>query len=163
MKNFKKLITVATIALTLQQTTTAYDKSADDAQPTHQGFGRFGTFFENTLTLHPGNAVNALATGDQSDTTFGWHEDEEGRIKANRARTEHNNNKFTSDELDDTINRDTQDDNKARQAGYRKNNDNQKRSSNQKRNSRQTTNQSDSHQGHWFWKKSSKNDDSSNS
>ena len=93
MKNFKKLMMLATVACIAQQSTIANNKTADDAQPTHQGVGRLGTFFENTLTLHPGNAVNALVTGDQSDTTFGWHENEEGRIKANRADTEHNNNK----------------------------------------------------------------------
>jgi len=144
MKNFKKLMTIATIAFTLQQTTTTYDQSADDAQPTHQGWGRFGTFFENTLTLHPLNGVNALATGDQSDTTFGWHENEEGKIKANRARTEHNNNKFMNNEIDNTANGNIK--------------DNQKRN---KSNTKIKQNNNNT-QGHWFWKKSTNNDSSSN-
>ena len=84
---------IATIFIMTEQSMIARRGHSDDSQPTHQGFGRFGTAIENTLTLHPGNAVNALATGDQADTTFGYHEDERGRVKANRAHTEHNNNR----------------------------------------------------------------------
>jgi len=133
MKNLKKLMTLAIITFIIQQTTTAYDKSADDAQPTHQGWGRLGTFVENNLTLHPLNSVNALATGDQSDTTYGWHKDDNDHIKANRAHTEHNRNKDV-----DVSNSDNQKQSKKQR---QKNNDDNKKN-----------------KGHWFWK----SDDSSN-
>src|SRR3990167_8453206 len=132
MKNFKKLMMLATVACIAQQSTIANNKTADDTQPTHQGVGRLGTFFENTLTLHPGNAVNALVTGDQSDTTFGWHENEEGRIKANRADTEHNNNKNVSKNQLDSKNDQNQGNFQSDQDI--KNKDQQKT------------------RGHWFWK-----------
>jgi|GEM_PF-2299548 len=93
MKNLNSAIIIAAIFIITEQPVIGYDKSADNSQPTHQGFGRIGTAIENTLTLHPGNAVNSLATGDQSDTTFGWHEDEDNRVKANRAHTKHNQNR----------------------------------------------------------------------
>lgn len=93
MKTFKKLMITAMTFIAIQQSIIAYDKSADNAKPQHQGWGRLGTATGNILTLHPGNSVNALTTGDQSNTTFGWHKDEDDRVKANRARTEHNKNK----------------------------------------------------------------------
>lgn len=113
-------------------------RQADDrTKPTHQGFGRIGTALENTLTLHPGNAVNALATGDQSDTTFGWHENEEGRVKANRAHTEHNNNTY-------------EDRNKHPRTSTR---NNRTASIWYEEKSNKETKQPKT-EGHWFWKKS---------
>lgn len=66
------------------------DKKKDKKKEKHQGFGRIWTAAENTLTLHPGNAVNALATGDQDDTTFGYERNDEGRVKARQADTHRN-------------------------------------------------------------------------
>lgn len=158
MKKFKKIILVASLSVIAQQSLAAdvnasyenestttqnsniskHDRKAnlkehrrneDHIKPKHQGFGRIGTALENTLTLHPGNAVNALATGDQADTTFGYHKDDEGRIKANRAHTEHNDNK------------DVQSDSHRSVRNRNRSNDS---------NDQETT-------GHWFWKKSKNN------
>lgn len=93
MKSMNIAIIIATIFIITEQSMIAYNRSTDDSRPKHQGFGRIGTAIENTVTLHPGNAVNALATGDQADTTFGWHEDDDNSVKANRAQTYHNNNR----------------------------------------------------------------------
>jgi len=166
MKNFKKLMLLATMSVGAQQAI-AYNKSADDAQPTHQGFGRIGTAIENTLTLHPGNAVNALATGDQSDTTYGWHKDDNDRVKANRAHTEHNNNKY---EEDRQAYRDEDHSYRGHKRMYKneKNNGSKRQRGNEKHeNSITYTTKSNDNSvrnnkttGHWFWKKQANNEES---
>ncbi len=104
MKNFKKLMMLATMTLINQQfivaeyeekETQLEEKPAkkrrkENKEEKHQGFGRIWTAAENTLTLHPGNAVNALATGDQDDTTFGYERNDEGHVKARKADTHRN-------------------------------------------------------------------------
>ncbi len=103
MKNFKKLMMLATMTCIAQQMTfTKYQDPADDMeeqdmQPRHQGFGRIFTAAENTLTLHPGNAVNSLATGDQADTKFGYERNDEGKIKAKKANTQRNKQERAKD------------------------------------------------------------------
>lgn len=144
---------VATISMGAHQAI-AYNKSADDAQPTHQGVGRIGTAIENTLTLHPGNAVNALATGDQSDTTYGWHKDDKGRVKANRAHTNHNNNKSAIDRAEYR----SQDHSKqSHKRLYKKDKENLSNGKEEHVDSISYETSSDAHptrtKGHWFWKK----------
>ncbi len=67
-----------------------------------QGWGRFGTAIENAVTLHPLNSANAIVTGEQEDTTFGYERNENGRIKAREANTRRNrkndNNENQTDE-----------------------------------------------------------------
>lgn len=70
----------------------AYDQSADNAQPKHQGFGRIFNSVEQAVTLHPGKAVKNLGTGDEPTTTFGWHENDKGDLQANNATTTRNGN-----------------------------------------------------------------------
>ncbi len=92
MKLFKKLMMLVSFSIISQSMTFASDdENNDDVKPKHQGFGRIFTAVENTVTLHPGNAVNSLATGNQDDTTFGYHKDEQGKVKANKANTRRNN------------------------------------------------------------------------
>jgi hypothetical protein len=99
MKNFKKLMMLATLTITAQQAIIAEDDmDIQDAQPRHQGFGRIFTAAENTLTLHPGNAVNSLATGDQADTSFGYQRNDEGKVKAKRANTKRNKQERAKDQ-----------------------------------------------------------------
>lgn len=153
MKNLKKLMLVATISMGAHQAT-AYNRSADDAQPTHQGVGRIGTAIENTLTLHPGNAVNALATGDQSDTTYGWHKDKNGRVKANRAHTQHNNNKT---EAERAQYRNEDHSGPGHKRLYKEDKEGLRNSNDEHVDSMSYETSSDSHptktKGHWFWKK----------
>lgn len=153
MKNLKKLMLVATISITAQQTI-AYDRSADDAKPTKQGFGRIGTAIENTVTLHPGNAVNALATGNQSDTTYGWHKDKNGRVKANRAHTNHNNNKT---EAQRAQYRSEDHSAPGHKRLYKEDKENLRNNNEDHVDSISYETSSDSHptktKGHWFWKK----------
>ena len=91
MKLFKKLMILSSIVMMSQSITFASDDNDDNPKPKHQGFGRIFTAVENTVTLHPGNAVNSLATGNQDDTTFGYYKDEQGKVKANKANTRRNN------------------------------------------------------------------------
>ena len=142
MKNFKKLMMLATLSITALQSINAYDNAADDTQPRHQGFGRIFTAIENTATLHPGNAVNSLATGNQSDTTFGWHENDDNNIKANRADTERNNNdRDGRDEQSEGRRRDDRDRQSDRdeRSQNRNNSGDRKGSKNRKRNAQQTS------------------------
>lgn len=105
MKNFKKLMMLAILTITAQKAIIAdddmmYEDDMDvqDAQPRHQGFGRIFTAAENTLTLHPGNAVNSLATGNQADTSFGYERNDEGQVKARKANTSRNKQQRAKDE-----------------------------------------------------------------
>ena len=109
MKNFKKLMMLATMTFMAHESIFArYQDPAmdndddnmeqEDMQPRHQGFGRIFTAAENTLTLHPGNAVNSLATGDQADTNFGYERNDEGKVKAKRANTKRNKQERKKDE-----------------------------------------------------------------
>lgn len=95
MKDFKKIALIAALSLCAQQYVAAKSNNNDDmdqqdAKPKHQGWGRLGTMLENTVTLHPGNAVNAAVTGDQEDTSFGYERNDEGKVKARKANTARN-------------------------------------------------------------------------
>ena len=92
MKNFKKLMMLTILAISGQQAIFAYNDEADDAEPRHQGFGRIWASTKQIATLHPIEGTENLVTGDQPDTTFGWHENENGRMQANNARTKRNKN-----------------------------------------------------------------------
>lgn len=93
MKNFKKLMALAVLSIAAQQAVFAYDENADDAQPKHQGWSRLWGSTKQIVTLHPVEGIENLGTGDQADTTFGWHKNEEGHMQANYARTERNENR----------------------------------------------------------------------
>ena len=111
------------------------------------------------LKIHPGNAVNALATGDQSDTTYGWHKDKNDRVKANRAHTEHNNNKYEGDrqayrdeDHSGSGHKRLYKENKSDRRDENANSRDQRREDEYDRKESQETNGKTT--GHWFWKKS---------
>ncbi len=126
MKNFKKLMALAVMSMTAQQAIFAYDKNADDAEPKHQGWGRLWGSTKQIVTLHPVEGLENLGTGDQADTTFGWHKNEEGHMQANYARTERNENR----EEDRIARQEKQQNNKKKQEQKRKQNKKQKNQKN---------------------------------